>query len=101
MPRPYGNNADCSWVYDNGSPGLAFHFSLLDTEKDFDYVHVEDADGNVLATYKGHLPPSDHLAVHPDEHWCGALHVRFRGHGPGVHRGHGGTLLREAHLPAV
>lgn len=52
-PHPYGNNADCTWVYDNGSPGFTFHFSLLDTERNFDYVHVKDADGNVLATYTG------------------------------------------------
>jgi bacillolysin len=52
-PHPYGNNADCTWIYDNGSPGFAFHFSLLDTEKNFDYVYVKDADGNVLATYTG------------------------------------------------
>jgi hypothetical protein len=52
-PHPYGNNADCTWVYDNGSGGFAFHFSLLDTEKNFDYVTVSDANGNVLATYTG------------------------------------------------
>jgi bacillolysin len=52
-PHPYGNLGDCTWTYDNGSAGFAFHFSLLDTEKDFDYVYVKDADGNVLATYTG------------------------------------------------
>ncbi|MEV0797291.1 M4 family metallopeptidase [Kribbella sp. NPDC050281] len=52
-PHPYGNNGDCMWVYDNGSGGFAFHFSLLDTEKDFDFVTVSDASGNVLATYTG------------------------------------------------
>jgi bacillolysin len=52
-PHPYGNNGDCTWTYDNGSPGFAFHFSLLDTEEDFDFVHVKDGDGNVLATYTG------------------------------------------------
>jgi bacillolysin len=52
-PHPYGNNGDCTWTFDNGSPGFAFHFSLLDTEKDFDYVHVKDANGTTLATYTG------------------------------------------------
>ena len=52
-PHPYGNNGDCTWTYNNGSAGFAFHFSLLDTEKNFDYVHVTDANGNVLATYTG------------------------------------------------
>ena len=52
-PHPYGNNADCTWTYDNGSPGFAFHFSLLDTEKDFDYVHVYDGNGNQLGTWTG------------------------------------------------
>jgi len=52
-PHPYGNGADCRWTYDNGTAGFRFHFSLLDTEKDFDYVYVEDGDGNVLATFTG------------------------------------------------
>lgn len=52
-PHPYGNNGDCRWTYDNGSAGFRFHFSLLDTEKTFDFVYVEDAGGNVLATYTG------------------------------------------------
>ena len=52
-PHPYGNNAGCTWTYDNGTAGFAFHFSLMDTEKDYDYVHVQDAAGNTLATYTG------------------------------------------------
>lgn len=52
-PHPYGNGSDCTWTYDNGTGGFAFHFSLLDTEQDFDYVHVKDGNGTVLATYTG------------------------------------------------
>ncbi|MGW1339993.1 M4 family metallopeptidase [Kribbella sp. NPDC002412] len=52
-PHPYGNNGDCTWTYDNGTAGFAFHFSLLDTEKDFDYVIVYDGNGNELARYTG------------------------------------------------
>lgn len=52
-PHPYGNNADCTWTYDNGSAGFRFHFSLLDTEKDFDYVIVLDGNGAELARYTG------------------------------------------------
>ncbi len=52
-PHPYGNNGDCTWTYDNKTAGFAFHFSLMDTEKNFDYVYVKDAAGNVLATYTG------------------------------------------------
>ena len=52
-PHPYGNNGDCTWTYDNGSAGFGFHFSLLDTEKDYDYVYVKDAAGTTLATYTG------------------------------------------------
>jgi bacillolysin len=52
-PHPYGNNGDCTWIYDNGTAGFSFHFSLLDLEKDYDYVYVRDADGTLLATYTG------------------------------------------------
>jgi bacillolysin len=52
-PGPYGNGGDCTWTYNNGTAGFAFHFSVLNTEKDFDYVYVKDGNGNVLATYTG------------------------------------------------
>lgn len=52
-PHPYGNNGDCTWTYDNGTAGFAFHFSLLDTEKDFDFVIVSDGNGNELIRYTG------------------------------------------------
>ena len=55
-PHPYGNNGDCTWTFDNGSAGFAFHFSLLETEAGYDYVSVKDANGNVLATYDGTHP---------------------------------------------
>lgn len=51
--NPYGNNGDCTWTYDNGTGGFALHFSLLDVEKDYDYVYVRDGDDNVIATYTG------------------------------------------------
>ncbi len=54
-PHPYGNNGDCTYTYDNGSAGFRFHFSLLDTEADYDYVYVKDAAGTTLATYTGDL----------------------------------------------
>jgi bacillolysin len=52
-PHPYGNLGDCTWTYDNGSAGFAFHFSMLQTEAGYDYVYVKDANGNVVATYTG------------------------------------------------
>ena len=52
-PNPYGNNGDCTWTYDNSNAGFKFHFSELNTEADYDYVYVKDADGNTLATYSG------------------------------------------------
>ena len=52
-PHPYGNNGDCTWTYNNGSGGFSFHFTLLDVEEDFDYVHVKDGNGTTLATYTG------------------------------------------------
>ena len=55
-PHPYGNNGDCTWTFDNGSAGFAFHLSLLKTEAGYDYVYVKDPNGNVLATYDGTHP---------------------------------------------
>lgn len=52
-PDGYGNDGDCTWTFDNGASGFAFHFSLLDVEKDYDYVYVKDGNGQVLATYTG------------------------------------------------
>jgi bacillolysin len=52
-PDGYGNDGDCTWTYDNGTAGFAFHFSLLDVEKDYDYVYVRDGNGALLATYTG------------------------------------------------
>lgn len=52
-PHPYGNYGDCTWTYDNGAEGFAFHFALLDLEKDYDYLYVRDGNGNLLATYTG------------------------------------------------
>ena len=51
--HPYLNNTDCTWTYTNPTAGFAFHFTQLDTEKDYDYVHVKDAAGATLATYTG------------------------------------------------
>jgi Zn-dependent metalloprotease len=51
--HPYLNNTDCTWTYTNPTANFAFHFTQMDTEKDFDYVYVKDAAGNKLATYTG------------------------------------------------
>ncbi len=55
-PHPYGNNGDCTWTFDNGSAGFAFHFDQLETEAGYDYVYVYDANGNELAKYDGTHP---------------------------------------------
>ena len=52
-PHPYGNNGDCTWVYDNGGAGFSLHFSLLDLEEDYDYLYVKDGNGAEVATYTG------------------------------------------------
>lgn len=51
--HPYSNNQDCTWSYDNGTGGFALHFSLLDVERNFDYVIVTDGNGAEVATYTG------------------------------------------------
>jgi Zn-dependent metalloprotease len=51
--HPYANNQTCVFTYNNGAPNFAFHFSLLDVEKDFDYIDILDANDNVLATVTG------------------------------------------------
>ncbi len=55
-PHPYGNNGDCTWTFNNGSAGFAFHFDMLETEAGYDYVYVYDANGNELAKYDGTHP---------------------------------------------
>jgi Zn-dependent metalloprotease len=52
-PHPYGNNGDCTWVYDNGTAGFSFHFSLLDLEDTYDFVYVRDGNGTLLKSYTG------------------------------------------------
>ncbi len=52
-PHPYGNNGDCTWVYDNGTGGYQLHFTLLDLEEDYDYLYVKDGNGAAIATYTG------------------------------------------------
>ncbi len=44
---------DCTWTYTNPTAGFAFHFTALDTEKDYDYVYVAGRGGHQLATYTG------------------------------------------------
>jgi bacillolysin len=51
--HPYETNRDCSWVYDNGTANFALHFSLLDVEKNFDYVRILDGNGTELISYTG------------------------------------------------
>lgn len=53
--HPYADDTECIWTYDNGTPGFAFHFSLLDVEYDYDFVYVLDGDGNVLSGYTGNF----------------------------------------------
>ncbi len=55
-PHPYGNNGDCTWTYDNGTAGFAFHFDQLETEAGYDYVVIYDGNGNELARYDGTHP---------------------------------------------
>lgn len=53
--HPYAPNDDCLWTFDNGSPGFAFHFSLLDVEFDYDFIVIYDGDGVALAGYSGNF----------------------------------------------
>ena len=46
------------------SPGSRSTSRLLDTEQDFDYVYVEDADGNVLKAYTGTYKRGRDVTVH-------------------------------------
>jgi len=55
-PHPYGNNGDCTWTYDIGQGGFAFHFDQLETEAGYDYVIIYDGTGNELARYDGPHP---------------------------------------------
>ncbi|MDQ3855871.1 MAG: M4 family metallopeptidase [Chloroflexota bacterium] len=51
--HPYSNNMNCTWTYNAGNPNFKFHFSLLDVEKNYDYVDIIDGNGKVLASLTG------------------------------------------------
>ena len=51
--HPYRDMSDCTWTYTNASAGFRFVFSMIDTERNYDYVYVEDEDGTVLKAYTG------------------------------------------------
>lgn len=51
--HPYAANSDCTWTFDNGTPGFAFPFSDLAVESDYDFVVVRDGDGGILGVYSG------------------------------------------------
>jgi hypothetical protein len=51
--HPYANNTTCTWTYNAGAGGFRFHFSLLDVERNYDYVDILDANGVVLETITG------------------------------------------------
>lgn len=72
--HPYANNSDCIWTYDNGSPAYALHFSLLDVERDFDFVIVTDANGaEVARDFPSSLGPAGPAVGDPDaQHGAGA-----------------------------
>ena len=52
-PHPYGNGGDCTWTFTNPTAGFTFHFTLLDLEKDYDYLYLRDGNGTVLESYTG------------------------------------------------
>lgn len=51
--HPYSNNMNCTWTYTNATSNFRFHFSLLDVERNYDYIDIIDGNGNVLATLTG------------------------------------------------
>jgi Zn-dependent metalloprotease len=51
--HPYKSFTDCTWIYDNGTANFALHFSLLETEENFDYVFVYDGNGTELHQLTG------------------------------------------------
>lgn len=51
--HPYKNNITCTWTFNAGSPNFRFHFSLLDVERNYDYVDILDANGKVLESITG------------------------------------------------
>lgn len=51
--HPYKSFTDCSWIYDHGSANFRLHFSLLETEADFDFVYVYDGNGTELHKLTG------------------------------------------------
>ena len=48
--HPYADDTSDLWVYDHGTPGFAFHFSLLELASDGDVIEILDDADNVLET---------------------------------------------------
>lgn len=53
-PHPYPNDLDQTWtIHEAGARMMRVHFSLLDTERGYDFVRVLDRDDNVINSYSG------------------------------------------------
>ncbi|MBD1373953.1 S8 family serine peptidase [Hazenella sp. IB182357] len=54
--HPYTNNYNKSHTYTKeGVSKVALHFSRLETEANYDFVHIKDKDGKVVKSYDGNL----------------------------------------------
>ncbi|MDP5277034.1 M4 family metallopeptidase [Chengkuizengella axinellae] len=53
-PHPYPNNHTETYTYTKaGAQQVAIHFSALETESNYDFVHIKDKNGNIVASYDG------------------------------------------------
>ncbi len=53
-PHPYSNNYDFTWTITKpGFKEIAVHFSNISVEKNFDFVYVKDASGNIIQAFTG------------------------------------------------
>ncbi|MGM7681586.1 M4 family metallopeptidase [Cytobacillus sp. Hm23] len=53
-PHPYTNLYNDGFTFNkSGVKKVAVHFAYIETEKDYDFVHVKDKDGNIIASYDG------------------------------------------------
>ncbi len=54
--HPYSNSQDLTWqITHSGASGISVHFSMFNTERNYDYVQLLDGSNNMIVQYWGNM----------------------------------------------